>query len=300
MKLTSAICALIFAASVTASALPAAAAEARCGHPGQPCGKAKRVALPEPEARCGHPGQPCGKAKREAAPRCGHPGQPCGKVKRAAEAFAEALAEPEVSSISLPPVTSSCSNTHDAIQAEASADWTTLDARCNLVGGACYEAKRLTRDLAAIVASTQDDADDYYDSLDIEDEDTSEKVRRDAEARCGHPGQPCGKAKREPEARCGHPGQPCGKAKREAEARCGHPGQPCGKAKREADPEAEARCGHPGQPCGKLRRAAEAIAEAVAEAEPEARCGHPGQPCGKAKRDAHALAHASDVALSQL
>ncbi|CAL3961956.1 unnamed protein product [Diplocarpon coronariae] len=282
MKLTSAICALIFAASVTASALPVAAAEARCGKPGQPCGKAKRVALPEPEARCGKPGQPC------------------GKVKRAAEAFAEALAAPDVSFLSSPASGLSWPATKNYFQAEDPAEWATLDARCNLVGGACYEAKRLTRDLAAIVASTQDDADEYYDSLEIEDEDTSEKVRRNAEARCGKPGQPCGKVKREAEARCGKPGQPCGKVKREAEARCGKPGQPCGKAKREADPEAEARCGRPGQPCGKLRRAAEAIAEAVAEPEPEARCGKPGQPCGKAKRDAHALAHAADVAISQL
>jgi hypothetical protein len=278
MKFTNAICVFILAASVSAVALPNPVADARCGHPGQPCGK--RDAIPAPEARCGHPGQPCGKAKREpearcghpgqpcgkrdaipeAEARCGHPGQPCGKVKRAAEAFAEALAE-----------ASATENVN-------------LDARCNLVGGACFEAKRLTRDLAAVVAETQEDPEAYYNSLEIEDEETSDVVRREAEARCGHPGQPCGKAKRD--ARCGNPGQPCGKAKRDAEA----------------DPEAEARCGHPGQPCGKLRRAAEAVAEAVAEAEaePEARCGHPGQPCGKAKRDAHAIAHAAEVALSSL
>ena len=68
-------------------------------HPGQPCGKAKRVATPEPEpeAKCGyvrvpavmfkstninksHPGQPCGKAKREATPEPEPEAQQCGYV----------------------------------------------------------------------------------------------------------------------------------------------------------------------------------------------------------------------------
>ncbi|KAF8847619.1 hypothetical protein BDZ45DRAFT_681774 [Acephala macrosclerotiorum] len=241
-------------------------ANARCGYPGQPCGKAKRVALPEPEAdaRCGYPGQPCGKAKREADARCGYPGQPCSKVKRAAEAFAEALAAPEASP----------DNDHG------------LAARCDM--GSCFEAKRLTRDLASIVADTTEDPAAFYHSLGLETEEVSENKKREAEARCGYPGQPCGKVKRDamPEP--------------EADVRCGYPGQPCNKAKREADPEADARCGYPGQPCSKLKRAAEAVAEAIAEAEPSARCGYPGQPCSKAKRDAFALAHAADLVLGNL
>ncbi|KUJ22789.1 uncharacterized protein LY89DRAFT_704379 [Mollisia scopiformis] len=268
MKFTAAIAALILAATVTATALPNA--DARCGYPGQPCGKVKaRLAEPEADARCGYPGQPCGKAKRDAMPdadaRCGYPGQPCGKVKRAAEAFAEALV-PKPGHI-LP------RDLH-------------LTARCDM--GSCYEAKRMTRDLAAIVAETTEDPAAYYVSLGLEDEETSEKLKREASARCGYPGQPCGKVKRDaaPEP--------------EADARCGYPGQPCGKAKREADPEADARCGYPGQPCGKLKRAAEAVAAAIAEAEPAARCGYPGQPCGKAKRDAFALAHAVDLVLGNL
>lgn len=287
MKFTAAIAALILAATaVSATALPAA--DARCGYPGQPCGKVKaRLAEPEASARCGYPGQPCGKAKRDAMPdaeaRCGYRGQPCGKVKRAAEAFAEAINAVEknphdVSStipLSLPLTT-----------ANTPSQTGFLEVRCDM--GSCYEAKKMTRDLAAIVAETTEDPAAYYASLNLEDEETSEKLKRDAEARCGYRGQPCGKVKRDasPEP--------------EADARCGYPGQPCGKAKREADPEADARCGYPGQPCGKLKRAAEAIAEAIAEAEPAARCGYPGQPCGKAKRDAFALAHAADLVLGNL
>jgi len=224
MHLTNALCVLILAVTVSSAALPnaqpiaAAIAEPRCGARGQPCGKTKREAEPEPEA----------------APKCGARGQPCGKVKRAAEAFAEALAEP----ISEPQ--------EDSLYAR--------------------HAAQLTRDLASIVAETQDDPEAFFASLAIRDVDELEK--RDALAKCGARGQPCGKAKREAEA--------------------------------EADPEAEARCGARGQPCGKLRRAAEAIAEAVAFAEPEAICGARGQPCGKAKRDALALAHAADIVLSAL
>jgi hypothetical protein len=140
--------------------------------------------------------------------------------------------------------------------------------------GSCYEAKMMTRDLAAIVAETTADPAAFYESLNLEDEEHTEKLKRDADARCGYVGQPCGKVKRDV--------------------------APGLKAKREADPEAHARCGYVGQPCGKLRRAAEAIAEAVAEAEPSARCGYVGQPCGKAKRDALALAHAADLVLGNL
>lgn len=238
MQFTNALWVLILAITVSSAALPNAqpnaAAEAfpRCGERGQPCGKVKREAFAEPEAfpRCGERGQPCGKAKRTPAPRCGERGQPCGKVKRAAEAFADALAEPT---------------------AEPQED--SLFAR---------HARQLTRDLASIVAETQDDPETFWSTLTLRDDSNVDK--------------------------------------RDALARCGERGQPCGKAKREADPEAEARCGERGQPCGKLRRAAEAIAEAVAVAEPEARCGERGQPCGKAKRDALALAHAADIVLSAL
>jgi hypothetical protein len=246
MQLTNALCVLILAVTVSSTALPnaqpaaAAIAEPRCGARGQPCGKAKREAAPEPEAapRCGARGQPCGKAKREAeaAPRCGARGQPCGKVKRAAEAFAEAIAEP------------TAEPQEDSVYAR--------------------HALQLTRDLASVVAETQDDAEAFWTTLSLPEDGESEVDKRDALARCGARGQPCGKAKRDAEA--------------------------------EADPEAEARCGARGQPCGKLRRAAEAIAEAVAVSEPEARCGARGQPCGKAKRDALALAHAADIVLSAL
>lgn len=243
MQFTNALCVLILAVTVSSAALPNA----------EPVAAA--VAEAEAAPRCGYRGQPCGKAKREAIAepeaRCGYRGQPCGKVKRAAEAFADALAEPN---------------------AEAQED-----------SPFARHARQLTRDLASIVAETQDDPDAFFTSLSLPEED-NDVEKRDALARCGYRGQPCGKAKREAEA----------------EARCGYRGQPCGKAKRDAIADAEARCGYRGQPCGKLRRAAEAIAEAVAVAEPEARCGYRGQPCGKAKRDALALAHAADIALANL
>ena len=164
---------------------------------------------------------------------CGEREQPCGKVKRAAEAFAEALAEP--------------------------------NAEPELDGPYARYARQLTRDLASIVAETQDDPEAYFTSLTLRDD--SDLDKRDALAEAGWG--------------------------------CGQRGQPCGKAKRDADPEAGWGCGQRGQPCGKLRRAAEAIAEAVAVPEPEAGwgCGQRGQPCGKAKRDALALAHAADLVL---
>jgi len=101
------------------------------------------IAIPEPI--CGKPGQPC---KREAEAICGKPGQPCRKVKRAAEAFADALAEPI-----------------------AEPEDETLLARCNLVGGACYEAKRMTRDLADVVALAARDPEAFYGGLNLETRD---------------------------------------------------------------------------------------------------------------------------------
>jgi hypothetical protein len=263
MKFTAAIAILILAAAVSATAVPNPNADARCGYVGQPCGKVK--------ARTPHP---------DADARCGYVGQPCGKVRRAAKAFAEALAVAEPG-VSTPPssrnsVTNTLNQQHDPA----------LAARCDM--GSCYEAKMMTRDLAAIVAETTADPAAFYESLHLEDAETTEKLKRDAEARCGYVGQPCGKVKRDaaPEP--------------EIDRRCGFPGSPCQKVKREADPEADARCRYVGQPCGKLRRAAEAISEAIAEAEPAARCGYVGQPCGKAKRDAFALAHAADLVLGNL
>jgi hypothetical protein len=222
MQLTNTLCALILAVTVSSAALPNA----------QPIA----AAIANAGWGCGERGQPCGKTKREPEPApgrgCGERGQPCGKVKRAAEAFAEALAEP--------------------------------NAEPELDGPYARYARQLTRDLASVVAETQDDPVAYFASLTLRDAGLD---KRDALAEAGRG--------------------------------CGERGQPCGKAKRDADPEAGRGCGERGQPCGKLRRAAEAIAEAVAVPEPEAGrgCGERGQPCGKAKRDALALAHAADIVL---
>ncbi|KFY06024.1 hypothetical protein V491_08902, partial [Pseudogymnoascus sp. VKM F-3775] len=86
-----------------------------------------------------------------------------------------------------------------------------------------------------------------------------DKLKREAEAICWRPGQPCGKVKRAAEAIAS------ALAKSEPEAICWRPGQPCGKAKRDAEAEAEAICWRPGQPCGKAKREANALAEAAAE-----------------------------------
>ncbi|EOD48838.1 putative pheromone precursor protein 1 protein [Neofusicoccum parvum UCRNP2] len=71
-------------------------AEPWCRWKGQPCSK-KREAEPLPIADpwCRWKGQPCSKAKREAEPWCRWKGQPCSKLKRAADAVADAAAEPE-------------------------------------------------------------------------------------------------------------------------------------------------------------------------------------------------------------
>ncbi|KAL5345581.1 isocitrate dehydrogenase (NAD(+)) idh1 [Pseudogymnoascus australis] len=189
------------------------------------------IAAPEPEAYCWRPGQPC------------------GKVKRAAEAFAEAIAEP-------------------AADAKAS-------PYCWRPGQPCGKAKRTALALAHAVADAHPEAKAFFDMLAIreafpepeavaEAEAGNDKVKREAEA--------------EAEAYCWRPGQPCGKVKRAAEAiasalaepapgpYCWRPGQPCGKAKRDAEATAEAYCWRPGQPCGKAKREANALAEAAAEA----------------------------------
>jgi hypothetical protein len=54
-----------------------------------------------------------------------------------------------------------------AAEAEADVDEAVVK-RCNMVGGACYEAKRLARDLAGVTASVKRDADTFYEDLGIE------------------------------------------------------------------------------------------------------------------------------------
>ncbi|KFY96313.1 hypothetical protein V500_02508 [Pseudogymnoascus sp. VKM F-4518 (FW-2643)] len=182
---------------------------------------------------------------------CWRPGQPCGKVKRAAEAFAEAIAEP-------------------AAEADAEAS-----AFCWRPGQPCGKAKRTALALAHAVADANPEAEAFFDKLAIreafpepeavaEAEPVNGKVKREAEAEaeafCWRPGQPCGKVKRAAEAIAS------ALAEAEPEPFCWRPGQPCGKAKRDAEAVAEAFCWRPGQPCGKARRDANALAEAAAVA----------------------------------
>jgi hypothetical protein len=195
-------------------------------------------------------------------PRCGARGQGCWKIKRAGDALADALAEPTID---------------------------TIEARCDLAGGACHKARMLARDLAETVAAVQDDPEAYFNSLNLEDADTvAEKRSAEPEARCGARGQGCWKEKRVAVSEA--------EAEADPEARCGARGQGCWKMKREAVPEPEARCGARGQGCWKVKRAAEAIAAAVADAEP--RCGARGQGCWKEKRDHAALQNAAREALA--
>ncbi|KFY64466.1 hypothetical protein V496_03249 [Pseudogymnoascus sp. VKM F-4515 (FW-2607)] len=189
------------------------------------------IAAPEPEAYCWRPGQPC------------------GKVKRAAEAFAEAIAEPAANAESSP--------------------------YCWRPGQPCGKAKRTALALAHAVADAHPEAEAFFDMLAIreafpepeavaEAEAGNDKVKREAEAEaeayCWRPGQPCGKVKRAAEAIASALAEPA------PEPYCWRPGQPCGKAKRDAEATAEAYCWRPGQPCGKAKREANALAEAAAEA----------------------------------
>ncbi|TVY60901.1 Clock-controlled pheromone ccg-4 [Lachnellula suecica] len=179
---------------------------------------------------------------------CGARGQGCYKIKRAGEALAEALAEEATSEI---------------------------DVRCDLAGGACHKARMLARDLADVVAATQDDSEAYFNSLNIEDadtfaEDAAEHIKREAEAGRG----------------CGARGQGCYKNKRTAEA----------EAKADAEAEAVAGCGARGQGCYKAKREA----DAEAEAEAGRGCGARGQGCYKEKRDLAALRNVAREALAQL
>lgn len=180
MQLTNTLCALILAVTVSSVALPNA----------------------EPIAAA------VANAQWDNDWGCGERGQPCGKVKRAAEAFAEALAEP--------------------------------NAQPELDSPYARYARQLTRDLAAIVAETQDDPVKYFASLALRDDYDLDK--RDALAEAGWG--------------CGERGQPCGKLRRAAEAI----------AEAVAVPESEAwdwGCGERGQPCGKAKRDALALAHAA-------------------------------------
>jgi hypothetical protein len=158
MKFTTALCTVVLAATVSSVAVPEPVANASpwppCGKRGQPC---KRDPEASPWPPCGKRGQPC---KRDAEaiafpwPPCGARGQPCKRepeahgVARAAEAFAEAIAEPV-------PV----------------AEDEVILARCEVVGGACYEARKMTRDLADSIALSARDPEAYLAGIQLETRD---------------------------------------------------------------------------------------------------------------------------------
>jgi hypothetical protein len=82
-----------------------------------------------------------------ADPFCYYIGEPCSKVKRAAEAVAEAFAEPNA-----------------ATEADANAE-----AFCHFIGEPCSKAKRAADALAAAVAEAQPNPVAYYNSLMMRD-----------------------------------------------------------------------------------------------------------------------------------
>jgi hypothetical protein len=86
-------------------------------------------------------------ASAVADPFCFNVGEPCSKVKRAAEAVAEAFAEPKA-----------------APEADANAE-----AFCHIIGEPCFKAKRAADALAAAVAESQPNPVAYYNSLMMRD-----------------------------------------------------------------------------------------------------------------------------------
>ncbi|KFY11495.1 hypothetical protein V492_04429 [Pseudogymnoascus sp. VKM F-4246] len=220
MKYFTALCVAVLAVGANSAAIPEP--EPICWLPGQPCGKVKRAAEAFAEAIaepiCWLPGQPCGKAKREANPEaeaiCWLPGQPCGKAKRAAEALASAVAD-----------------------ANPDATFDHLAIREAFPEPEPAAIGKLTPSLS----SSMETSSDMSTAGPVDD-----KLKREAEAICWLPGQPCGKVKRAAEA--------ISSALAEEHT------------KRAANAEAEAICWLPGQPCGKAKRNAEALAEAAAVA----------------------------------
>lgn len=98
MKVTSILCTAVLAvASVDAVAAPAAQPDARqvhhfCYRPGEPCSKLKRAAEAIAEAIAEPNALPEAEA-RQVHHFCYRPGEPCSKAKRDALALAEAVAE---------------------------------------------------------------------------------------------------------------------------------------------------------------------------------------------------------------
>lgn len=98
------------------------------------------------------------KANRSAEPFCHRVGEPCSKVKRAAEAVAEAFAEPKA-----------------AANPDANAE-----AFCHRVGEPCSKAKRAADALAAAVAEAQPNPVAFFESLKMRDAFPSAEAEADA------------------------------------------------------------------------------------------------------------------------
>lgn len=91
MKLTLTICAVILAAAANAAAIAQPEADAFCHRVGEPCSKVKRAAEALAEAFAQPKADASPDANAEAF--CHRVGEPCSKAKRAADALAAAVAE---------------------------------------------------------------------------------------------------------------------------------------------------------------------------------------------------------------
>lgn len=252
MKYLAPICIALFAIGANSAAIAIAEPEPEpiCWRPGQPCGKVKRAAeaydtsiwyYPPGDYHCvdgkidlGNKTKREAEADAEAAAICWRPGQPCGKAKRAAIALAHAV-----------------SNAYP--EAEAFFDM-------HAIPEAFSEPEAIAEGKYSFLPSFQQSvrADAYIaDPVD-------EKLKREAEAICWRPCQPCARVKRAAEAIASALAEPVPEPA--PEPICWRPGQPCGKAKRAAEAEAEAICWRPGQPCGKAKRNVDALNEAVTQA----------------------------------
>ncbi|TLS30223.1 hypothetical protein PpBr36_03753 [Pyricularia pennisetigena] len=241
-------------------------------------------------------------ATLEARQWCPRRGQPCWKVKRAVEAFVSAIHSNEARDVA---TTTSPSDGH-------------LTARdlSHLPGGAAYNAKRSVNALAALLASTQDDPEAFYNDLYLDryfDPDTSvqakavdEKPAADADADAPKTEKPDEGAAPLLEARqwCPRRGQPCWKRDVEHDKRhCDGAGEACDVAKRAvgallaavegssggADLAKRQWCPRRGQPCWKRDNVFEPVAlgrRDVSDAEADLLtkrqwCPRRGQPCWK-------------------
>src|SRR5450432_2120315 len=146
MKLTLALCAIILATSASAAA----------------------IAQPDPIGKQRHSHHHIlvhivanMKRTADAEAFCHRVGEPCSKVKRAAEAVADAFAEPKAE-----PFCHRVGEPCSKVKREAEAN---AEAFCHRVGEPCSKAKRAADALVAAVAEAQPNPVAYFEALQLRD-----------------------------------------------------------------------------------------------------------------------------------